>query len=508
VVALALLCALLAALSAPAAPTDPRPDLRVRLQFQRPGGIYDPARALSGSDQFVLPSFYNRLVRPKPDSPSGDVEPDLAERWTVSSDGLIYTFYLRRGVRFHRGFGELTADDVAFTFQRQMGNRAMRSYAELQDVAAVEALDHYTVRIRLVAPNASLIPGVVAGLTGYIVSRRAVDQLGEEFARNPVGTGPYAFERLTAGREISVLAHDGCFRGRPEVQRIVFAHIAEEVIAAAALLKGEFQVIWTRGNPEAVRMLREAHGVGTERVAAYDSLRHVAFSPRFAPAQDVRVRRALSHAINRQQIAAAMPGLEMPTDAIRSLHLVGGGGSVPRYAYSQQRARALLAEAGYPRGLRVRLLHQTRDLEIVLAQIVDAGWRAVGLDVVLEPMEATATLDRKMSRDFEATVDTVTGIDPNHFFTRLFHSAAAPPAAFNYLGYDDADDLIAAARRETDPTRRRALYERLHRQLMTDLPVIPLSNQVAVAAWRDPVAGMVNGRNNQFWSETIRIRRP
>ncbi len=255
-------------------------------------------------------------------------------------------------------------------------------------------------------------------------------------------------------------------------------------------------------------MLQSASGVGTERVVAYDNLRHVAFSPRFAPAQDVRVRRALSYAINRQQIAAALPGLEMPTEVIRSPHLVGGGGSVPRYAYNEQRTRALLAEAGYPRGFRVRLLHQTRDLEIVLAQIVEAGWRAAGLDVVLEPMEATATLDRKMNRDFEAAVDSIGGIDPDLFFTRGFHSAAAPPSAFNYFGYAAADDLIAAARRETDPARRRALYERIHRQLMTDLPIIPLSNQVAVAAWRDPVVSMVHGRNNQFWPETIRIRRP
>ncbi|MDQ7850198.1 MAG: ABC transporter substrate-binding protein, partial [Armatimonadota bacterium] len=316
-----------------AAQADSRPELRVRLQFARPGGIFDPARWRYTSDWFVYPNLFNWLVRWKPGTGGSQLEPDLAERWTVSADGLTYTFFLRRGVQFHREFGELTADDVVFSVRRQIGDQKMSFSEDFVNVAAVEAVDRYTVRIRLKEPDAAFLSAVLAYRPGLIVSKRAVEQLGEEFAKNPVGTGPFVFERLS-GNQVVVGANDRFFRGKPTVRRITFMHIPDELVAATALIKGEFHIIWTRGNPEAVRLLQEASGVKTQRVVVYDSVRHIAMSPNFRPTQDVRVRQALSYAINRQQIAAALPGLELPTDVMRSNRLFGGSLNVPRYPYN------------------------------------------------------------------------------------------------------------------------------------------------------------------------------
>ncbi|MDQ7844055.1 MAG: ABC transporter substrate-binding protein [Armatimonadota bacterium] len=489
---------------------DPRPEIRVRLQFARPGGIYDPAQWRYTSDWFVYPSLFNWLVRWKPGTFGAQLEPDLAERYTVSADGLVYTFYLRRGVQFHKGFGELTAEDVVFSFTRQMADEKMSFYDDLRQVAGVEAVDRYTVRIRLKEPNAAFLPTVIAYRPGLIVSKRAVQQLGgAEFAKAPVGTGPYVFERLVGGREVVVVAHDRYFKGRPPVRRITFVHIPDEVVAATALIRGEFHVIWTRGNPEAVRLLQEARGQGIQlqRNVVYDSVRHISMSPAFRPTQDVRVRRALSHAINRQQIAAALPGLELPTDVIRSPRLFGGTANVPRYPYNPERARQLLTEAGYPNGFRVRIMYQTRSPEDILASIVQAAWRAVGIEATLDPAEPTAAFDRRNRGDFEVTVNSVgRPADPDLFYSDLFLSTAKPPGGSNFGGYTGVDELIYAARREQNRARRQRLYDQLNRKLMTDLPIIPLSYQVFVAAWRDPIVTMVNGTNNDFLSETIRVR--
>ncbi len=486
---------------------DTRPDLRVRLQFASPGGIYDPARWQYTSDWFVYPALFNWLVRWKPGTGGNVLQPDLAERWTESPDGLTYTFFLRKGVQFHRGFGELTADDVVFSFRRQMTDPKMTFSEDLRQVVAqVDATDRYTVRVRLRQPNAAFLPTVVAYRPGIIVSKRAVEQLGDGFSKNPVGTGPYAFERLTGGRQVVVVANDQYFRGRPQAKRITFEHIPDEVVAAAALIKGEFQVIWTRGNPEAVALLRKAPGITLESTTVYDSLRHIAMNPSFKPTQDVRVRQALSLAVNRQQISAAQPGLELPTDILRPSRLFGGSANVTRYAYNPTKAKQLLAAAGYPNGFRVRIMYQTRSPEDILASIVQADWRAVGVDASLEPAEPTAAFDRRNHFDFETTVTSVGRPgDPDLFFSDLFLSTSRPPGGSNYFAYSAVDNLILAARRDQDPAARQKIYDQVNAKLMVDLPVIPLSFQVFTAAWRSPVASMINGTNNNFLADTIKI---
>ena len=496
----------LAAVTDSSAQADGRPELRIRLQFAAPGGIFDPAKWRYTSDWFVYPSLFNWLVRWVPGTGGSQLEADLAERWTASPDGLTYTFVLRKGVQFHKGFGELTAEDVVFSFRRQVGDEKMSFARAFEQVARIDAVDRYTVRMRLKEPNAAFLSSIIAYRPGIVVSKKAVEQLGEEFAKNPVGTGPFILERVSA-RDVVVVANDQYFRGRPEVKRITFSHIPDEVVAATALVKGEFQIIWTRGNPEAVRQLQQTQGVKVQRVIVYDSVRHVAMNPTFKPTQDVRVRRALSYAINRQQIAAALPGLELPTDVMRSNRLFGGSLDVPRYSYSPDKAKQLLVEAGDPTGFRVRIMYQTRSPEDILANIVQSSWRAVGIDASLDPAEPTAAFDRRNRGDFEVTVTSVgRPADPDLFFSDLFWSAAKPPGGSNYFAYSAADDLILAGRRELDRSKRERIYKDLHTKLMIDLPIIPLSLQIFAAAWRPPVVSVINGVNNNFWAETIKVR--
>jgi len=509
VITAALMLALLGSLSAlaPTSAQDARPEIRVRLQFARPGGVYDPGRWQYTSDWFVYPSLFNWLVRWKAGTFGGQLEPDLAETYTVSADGTTYTFKLRKGVQFHKGFGELTSEDVAFTFSRQMADQKMSFYDDVQQIAQIETPDRYTVRIRLKAPSAAFLTTVIAYRPGLIVSKKAVQQLGEaEFAKAPVGTGPYVLERV-AGNDVIVVANDQYFKGKPQVRRITFTHIPDEIVAATAIIKGEFQVIWTRGNPEAVRLLQQNPSIKIQRTVVYDSVRHIAMTPSFKPTQDVRVRQALSYAINRQQIAAALPGMELPTDYVRHPRLFGGTADVPRYPYNVEKARQLLTAAGYPNGFRVRVMYQTRSPEDILASIVQSYWRAIGVEATLDPAEPTAAFDRRNRGDFEVTVLSVgRPADPDLYYSDIFLSSAKPPGGSNYGGYAGADALILAARRELVPAKRQKIYDQLNRKLMTELPIIPLSNQIFVAAWRDPILTMANGTNNDFLSESIKVR--
>lgn len=129
------------------------------------------------------------------------------------------------------------------------------------------------------------------------------------------------------------------------------------------------------------------------------------------------------------------------------------------------------------------------------------------MQVTLEGMEATAAFDRRNSFNFEVTVASVGRPgDPNLLFTDLFHSSAVPPGGSNYFGYAGVDAILEEARSISDPDRRAQLYHEAHVQIMEDVPLIPLSLQTFIGAWRAPVASVVFGTNNNFWGETIQLR--
>lgn len=462
---------------------DQRPDLRIRLQFARPGGVYDPAYWRYTSDGWVYPGIFNQLVRKVPGT-GGDLEPDLAESWQVSDDGRTYTFVLRQGVEFQRGYGEMTADDVVFSIQRQKDDPEATFNSIFQNVANVVAVDDYTVSIELSEAQPSFLLAVLTNPNGagFIVSRSAVEELGEAFAAQPVGTGPYVLQEVTATDEVVLASHDSYFRGMPSAKSITFVHVAEEAVAAAALERGELQAIYTRGNPEVAQRLLAAEDLEAVTVVEYYNIMHVAISPNFDAGQDVRVRRALAYALDKSVIPVLLPGLDVPAYAMRPSQLPGGTDDVERYEYDPERSRELLQEAGQE-GLRFSLMFQTREPEATIAQWLAQSWDEVGIEVTLEGTEATTAHDRRTSGDFEVTFSATSRAgDPDYFFTDVLHSSSAGGSGSNFSGYSAADGLIDEARFELDTQRRQELYEAIQRQVMEDVPVIPLLFRAYVAA--------------------------
>ncbi len=491
-------------LAVAAAQDSSRPELTVRLHFGRPGGIFDPAYWQYTTDWFIYPNIYNWLVRWVPGTGGAELEADLAESWQISDDGLEYTFVLRQGVQFHGGYGEVTSEDVVFSFERQMTDETTSFYSQLSDVVSVEALDRYTFRLTLREPSASFMATVVAYRPGIIVSKAAVEDLGDRFNETPIGTGAFIFQERTAADEIVLVSNDDYFRGPPQVAKLTFAHIGEEQVAVAALQSNEFQIIWTRGNPEAIAALQADSDLTVEVISVPSSVRHVAFSPNFEPTRDPLVRQALAYAIDKDLIAQALPNLEIPAHVV----YFEDSGEVPTYAYDPALARELLAQAGYPNGFPVTIMFQTRPPESILAELVGANWQDIGLTVTLEGIDAVSAFDRRNALEFEAHTTSVGRPDPDLLFTSLFLSTSLPPGGSNYMAYDVIDDLILEARRTNDLIVRADLYNRAHAQVMEDLPIIPLSYQAFAVAWRGPVTGMAHGQNNNFWGETIQIEAP
>ncbi len=195
-----------------------------------------------------------------------------------------------------------------------------------------------------------------------------------------------------------------------------------------------------------------------------------------------------------------LPNLPWLRDAARA-------GKFPTYPYAPDRAKKLLAEAGqHP--LKVTLTFPLRSPDPVLAQIVGEQFRRVGIDVALEGLEPRAWTARLLAAQFQLTLLGVgRGPDPDEIARDLLSTASFPPG-INSARYDRADGLIDAGARERDPQRRHQIYIALLKQVMADLPYIPLVNDTLVAAWRAPIKRMVTGIDNDFDAFTIETTRP
>ncbi len=486
-----------------------RPEIRVRLQFSPPQNL-DPVYNTRAADYYVEWNIFEHLVRWKPGGT--ELEPDLAERWEVSPDGRVWTFVLRKGVQFHKGYGELTADDVKFSFDRfQDKTVATPNAGDWANVQKIEAPDRSTVRITLANPSAVFLASPIASRPAMIVSRKAVLEKGRGFARDPIGTGPFVFQQWTSADEIVVAANDQYWRGRPTVARITFVPIAEEAVAVAALERGEIQAMWTRGSAEAIRLLRSNRNVTVDIVPRPGSNRYLLVNPDYPPLRDVRVRRALAYAVDKAQIASASGGTMTPLDHILPnlpwLRDAARAGKFPVYRHDPGLARKLLAEAGqHP--LKVTLTFTLRSPDPVLAQIVGEQFRRVGIDVALEGLEHRAWSARLQANQFQLSLLGLgRGPDPDEIARDLLSTASFPPGD-NHFKYDRADGLLDAGARERDPQRRHQIYIALLKQVMADLPYIPLENDTLVAAWRAPIKRMVTGIDNDFDAFTIETTRP
>ena len=238
-----------------------------------------------------------------------EVEPDLAESWTVSEDGTVWTFKLKRGVQFHRGYGELTGEDVKYSFERQMQRqRGMRFAKNLDVIRDIAVPDPYTVRITLKQYDPVFPLRMVGYQQGYIVSKKAALEFGEQFGWNPVGTGPFYFHRRLPREKIVFKAFEDYHGGRPAVDEIHWFDVPEDATKLIGLEKGTFDIAMPNLITADIRDQVEAMGAVLDERGPSGQFR-IYFNVSREPFDDIRVRQAFMHAIDRQAIVDTLwPG--------------------------------------------------------------------------------------------------------------------------------------------------------------------------------------------------------
>jgi peptide/nickel transport system substrate-binding protein len=466
-------------------------------------GKLDPHIASTTPDKGLLFWMFNGLVRIRPGQISPEfIEPDLAESWTSNPAGTEWTFKLRRGVQCHHGYGEFTADDAVYSIKRA-ANKATSSYSnDFNALDKVEAPDKYTVKITLKNPVAGFL-GYVANVNGgNMICKKAAEEMGENFAKKPIGTGPFMFAEYQPQQFVKLVANKQYFRGAPMLEDITFRYIPADSSRDLAFQSGELDMIY--GKQDQTWMDRTAKLPGVKVIAMEPGeLSVLSLNITVKPLDDIRVRQAIAYAIDRKAIVV-FKGAGSSREAVSVVPsgYLGTDEKAPLYPYDLAKAKALLAEAGYPNGLTIKTIHTTLTGMQTLIEAVQAQLKKAGINLDIELVEH-ATFHAQIRKDLSPIVHYQAARFPvaDVYLTQFFDSnsiVGTATAVTNFSHCNVADAEIRAARIESDPAKQKALWKSAQEKIIKAVCAVPVYEQLQLWAWKDtldlgyPIKGALN----------------
>jgi peptide/nickel transport system substrate-binding protein len=438
--------------------------------------------------------------------------PSLAERWEIAPDGLSYTFHLRRDVTFHDG-RPLTSADVKFSIEsvvKPMHSRGAIGFGALE---VIETPDAHTVVFRLKHPFAPFIR-VFHVSDAPILPKHLYE--GTDIRNNPhnlrpIGSGPFKFIEWVKGSHILLERYGNYFRkGQPYLERLVYQVIPDQATRVAALETEQVDVVPWSGIPniEAARLKQLPHVAMTTRGYEWSSgIMWVEFNLRRSPLNDVRVRRAIAHAIDKHFIHQNIWfGIgKVASGPLSSNHKGFYPAEVPTYAYTIEQANQLLDEAGFskgPDGVRFKL---TQDMLpygeewVRLAEYIREQLKKIGIEVSNRSSDVPGWFNRIWTQyDFDFTSDWVGNLsDPSLGMPRMFMSTMSRPGVpyMNSHNYQnpEIDRLFSQAARESKPDKRYPLFHQIQSILASELPVLPLLEMEFTTFYRKELEGIITG---------------
>jgi peptide/nickel transport system substrate-binding protein len=417
---------------------------------------FDPAKAPAQITPFlILYGVHDALVRAMPGERMGN---SLAESWTESPDGLVYEFKLRQGLRFHNG-DPCTAEDVKFSFERYHGAGAKELHAK---VASVEAVDPLTVRFHLKEPWPDFMTfyGSSATAAGLVVPKKYLQQVGDDgFLQHPVGLGPYKFVSHSPGVEVVLEAYEGYWRKVPNVKRVVIRGVPDVTTRLAMLKKQEADFVSALQGAAAEEAMRDPNLKVVD--TRHPSIFWIEFPEQWDPKSpwaDKRLRQAVNHALDRKAINdAACLGFCPPAGVIIP-RLMDYALQVEPPPYDPEKAKRLLAEAGYPQGLDVGDFVPIPPFFDVAEGVVNY-LNAVGIRTRIRNMERAAFLSAWREKKLGGLFMTAVGASGNAA-TRV-EAFIYSKGQYAYGGHPDIDELVQQQARERDQAKREALLHRI-----------------------------------------------
>ncbi len=483
VLALGLCAGALVLAAACARAPEGRDSLRVRLRHEP--ATLDPARANDVTSTGVLGPIFDSLVRTDPETL--EIRPDLASRWEISDDGLVYTFHLREGARFHHG-RPVEAQDVVFSLTRLadperptpaaeilepvIGSAAFREGRET-GIAGLETPDDKTVRLRLEHPYAPLLARLSA-VSASIVPRDIYNDPDEKYLRNPVGSGPYRFAEWRAAQWLRLESFEDYPGGAPAIPRLEFRVITDLPAALAEFRRGELDIL----DELPAGALRDAPEEFGDQLQLWPILAttHIVMNLAAPPlAGNPQLRHAINLAVNRKHLCEViMEGTPRPASGILPPGMPGFDPQRPPLQEDLDEARRLLAEAGYANGDGLPplvLLFNANPRIQQLAEQVQIDLARIGVRLELRTGDQAAFLEALSSGSWGGRTVHLVRLgwnadypDPDAFLgTQLLSRNAGLAGNFSRYSDPEVDALIEEARTSLDERHRMELYRKIER---------------------------------------------
>jgi peptide/nickel transport system substrate-binding protein len=430
---------------------------------------------------------------------------DLAESWEVSPDGLTITFKLRKGVKWQDG-REFTAEDIMFGYQTIINPNTRTAYSgDYREVKQATVVDRYTFRViyhRPFAPGLSSWGSLVV-LPKHILEGQNINTT--PFSRNPVGTGPYKFKEWKTGEKIVLVANPDYFDGRPYVDGFIYRIIPDPATMFLELKAGGLDLMGL--SPLQYKRQTDTHKMHRDfrkykyLAFAYTYLGYNLKDQKF---QDVRVRQALTYAIDKEEIIqGVLLGMGIIATGPYKPDTPWYNPNVRKYSYDVEKARKLLAEAGWKPGRNgilgkdgnpfefTILTNQGNELRAKCAEIIQRRLGAVGIKVKIRTVEWAAFINEFIDKkSFETVILGWTlGQDPDIY--DIWHSSRVGPKELNFISYKnkEVDQLLEKGRYTFDQKVRKACYDRIQEILAEEQPYtflyVPYALPIISARFRD-----------------------
>ncbi|MGB3276672.1 MAG: ABC transporter substrate-binding protein [Castellaniella sp.] len=476
---------------------------------------FNAAFFTSGTTNDVTHPIFDRLVSFK--AGTTETEPGLAESWDVSEDGKVYTFHLRKGVKFHanklfKPSRDFNADDVLFTFLRQKdANHPFHkvsngSYQYFNDMGMgalidrIEKVDDHTVRFVLTRPEAPFIANLAMDFTS-VQSAEYADAMMKagtpaKVDSDPIGTGPFEFSTYQKDARILYKAFKSYWGDKPKIDRLVYSITPDASVRYAKLQKNECQSM-PYPNPADLESMRQNKDLQVLQQAGLN-VGYLSFNTEKKPYTDVRVRQALSMAIDKPAIIAAVfQGAGQPAKNLLPPTMWSYNDAVQDWPHDVAKAKALLAEAGYPDGFETDLWAMPVQRPYNpnarrMAEMIQADWAKIGVKVKIVTYEWGEYLKRTKSGEHQAMLIGWTGDngDPDNFLATLFSCAAAKNGSnYSRWCYQPFEDLIQPARTTSDHAKRVELYKQAQVVMHEQAPAIMIAHSTVYEPLRKNVQG-------------------
>jgi len=470
----------------------------------------------------VNKALYSTLVRYHYETlvPVGD----LAESWDLSDDGKVYTFKLRKNVKWHDGH-PFTAKDVAFTFKTWLNPKIpfyLRRF--VTGVAGTEIVDDHTIEVILKDP-ASSFPALLAylmdilpeHLLGKLSPSEMITPSG--FLKKPIGTGQFKFDKRVPGSYVKLVANEDYYAGRPHLDAFIFKIIPSKETQLAQLRTGELDFLEIE--PTQIDALKRVPHIKIDSVKIV-KYTYYAVNNQDPLFQDVRVRQAMIHAIDRETIrdTVMMGRAQLCTGIIAPVLKWAYNPNVKTYPYNLKKARALLADAGWkkgPDGILTKdgkkfsftfVLDPGNPVREQLALYAQQAWKKLGMEAKLEHYEYGVIVKRIRSKppDYQGNINWF--IHPATPDLSAYYATGAGSNIFNYSN-PEVDRLFAEGRNTADKKKRAEIYGRMQEIIAEDLPLLFLFYPEEIRALNKRVGGFpsVGYRDAYAWAHRIYIKK-